>query len=98
MKEILLESFSMFYVDCFQIDFYNAQFQTLQDVDSSVVFENWLRVDVKPFRHSALQAAKKWASMFKNHLLRHVQTRCEGKENNISRGTEIVFFSQIEIF
>ncbi|XP_075250106.1 dynein beta chain, ciliary-like isoform X2 [Convolutriloba macropyga] len=60
-----------------RIDFYNAQFQTLQDVDSSVVFENWLRVDVKPFRHSALQAAKKWASMFKNHLLRHVQTSLE---------------------
>ncbi|XP_053322781.1 dynein axonemal heavy chain 11 [Spea bombifrons] len=55
-----------------QIDLYENLYIHINSLDDSKVFENWFRVDVRPFKTSTLLVLKRWSWMFKEHLLRFV--------------------------
>lgn len=40
-----------------------------------MVFDKWFRLDVRPFKHSLLANTKKWARMYKQHLISQVTDR-----------------------
>ncbi|KAM4689042.1 dynein axonemal heavy chain 11 [Discoglossus pictus] len=55
-----------------QIDVYENLYIQINSSDDTKVFENWFRLDMKPFKMSLLMTIKKWSWMFKEHLLRFV--------------------------
>ncbi|ESO12478.1 hypothetical protein HELRODRAFT_155577 [Helobdella robusta] len=57
-----------------QIDHYEHLYKEVESIDGVVVFENWFRIDARPFKQSLLNTIKKWALMFKQHLVSHVTT------------------------
>jgi hypothetical protein len=58
-----------------QIDTYETIYHEVEEVDGTVTFEKWFRVDVRPFRQALLNIIKKWSLMFKQHLIDHVTNR-----------------------
>ncbi|KAG8443036.1 hypothetical protein GDO86_011741 [Hymenochirus boettgeri] len=55
-----------------QIEIFEKLHTQLSSVDDTKDFENWFRVDLKPFKMSLLNLIKKWSCMFKDHLLQFV--------------------------
>ncbi|KAK4326143.1 hypothetical protein Pmani_003308 [Petrolisthes manimaculis] len=55
-----------------QIDKYESLYVELESIETMVVFDKWFRLDVRPFKHSLLENTKKWARMFKQHLISQV--------------------------
>ncbi|XP_076032504.1 dynein heavy chain at 93AB [Oratosquilla oratoria] len=55
-----------------QIDKYEALHSELEQIDTSVVIDKWLSLDVSPFKHDLLVSTKKWSHMFKLHLINQV--------------------------
>ncbi|KAM8934084.1 dynein axonemal heavy chain 11-like [Pelodytes ibericus] len=55
-----------------QINFYEALFYEVGELENEKTFSGWLRVNVKPFKLSLMNVIKKWSWMFQNHLLNHV--------------------------
>lgn len=62
-------------MQCQQIDTYEAIYHEVEEVDGTVIFEKWFRVDVRPYRQALLNIIKKWSLMFKQHLIDHVTNR-----------------------
>lgn len=58
-----------------QIDKYESLYVELESIETMVVFDKWFRLDVRPFKHSLLENTKKWARMFKQHLISQVIER-----------------------
>ncbi|XP_071535557.1 dynein beta chain, ciliary-like [Panulirus ornatus] len=58
-----------------QIDLYEALYTELEGIETTVVFDKWFRLDVRPFKHSLLENTKKWARMYKQHLISQVTER-----------------------
>jgi len=40
-----------------------------------VLFENWFRVDARPFKQSLVNTIRYWSLMFKQHLIDHITHR-----------------------
>ncbi|XP_063306953.1 dynein axonemal heavy chain 11 [Pelobates fuscus] len=55
-----------------QIDIYENLYIQISSSEDNKVFENWFRVDMRPFKMSLLVIIKKWSWMLKEHLLRFV--------------------------
>ncbi|KAK3590847.1 hypothetical protein CHS0354_024585 [Potamilus streckersoni] len=55
-----------------QIDTYEKIYEAAENIEPVVVFENWFRIDAKPFKQALLNIIKKWSYMFKQHLIDHV--------------------------
>ncbi|XP_069945104.1 dynein beta chain, ciliary-like [Cherax quadricarinatus] len=55
-----------------QIDQYEALYTELEGIETTVVFDKWFRLDVRPFKHSLLENTKKWGRMYKQHLISQV--------------------------
>ena len=64
-----LEQFKM------QVDTYEKLFIEVEQVDSTVIFDVWFRVDSRPFKQALLNTVKRWSYMFKQHLIDHVENR-----------------------
>ena len=47
----------------------------VEGIKGTSVFENWFRVDARPFRQALLNIIKRWSYMFKQHLIDHVTNR-----------------------
>lgn len=58
-----------------KIDAYERLFEEVEALESSTTFENWFRVDSRPFKLALLNTIKKWSLMFKQHLIDHVTNR-----------------------
>lgn len=58
-----------------QIDKYEQLHAELENIDTMMVFDRWLRLDVRPFKHGLLENTKKWAQMYKQHLIAQVTDR-----------------------
>jgi len=58
-----------------QIDTYERLYTEVEQMESCKVFENWFRVDTKPFKQALLNTIRKWGFMFKQHLVDHVNNR-----------------------
>lgn len=55
-----------------QIDFYEDLYKKLETIETEMILEGWLRVDVKPLRQAVLNSVCKWGNLFKQHLYNHV--------------------------
>uniref|UniRef100_T1IU37 Dynein beta chain, ciliary n=1 Tax=Strigamia maritima TaxID=126957 RepID=T1IU37_STRMM len=55
-----------------QIDKYEMLYVELESFVESEVFENWFRLDLRPFKQGLLNTVKRWSNMFKQHLIDHV--------------------------
>ena len=59
----------------FQIDYYEDLYKELEKIEDQKVFDNWLKVDVRPFKQALLNTVCKWGNMFKQHLVAEVNNR-----------------------
>ncbi|XP_008058125.2 dynein heavy chain 9, axonemal-like [Carlito syrichta] len=55
-----------------QIDYYETLYEEVCRLEPIRVFDNWMKIDVRPFKTSLLNIIKKWSLMFKQHLVDHV--------------------------
>ena len=55
-----------------QIDHYEAIYEKGKEIECTIVFNKWLRVDISPFKSALLNCIKRWSYGFKKHLLDHV--------------------------
>ncbi|KAI8492613.1 Dynein heavy chain 9, axonemal, partial [Branchiostoma belcheri] len=55
-----------------QIDTYEKIYDDLTQVAPTRVFDQWFRVDIKPFKQGLLNTVKRWSLLFKQHLIDHV--------------------------
>ncbi|XP_070187600.1 dynein beta chain, ciliary-like isoform X2 [Littorina saxatilis] len=55
-----------------QIDTYEKIYQEAETVEGIQIFDQWFRVDAKPFKQALLNIIKRWSFMFKQHLIDHV--------------------------
>jgi dynein heavy chain, axonemal len=60
---------------CVKINTYERLYVEVESMDGSTVFENWFRVDARPFKQSLLNIIRQWSLMFKEHLISHVVNR-----------------------
>lgn len=55
-----------------QIDKFENLYLEVDEFEQEVVFEKWLRLDMRPFRQALLSLIKKWGLMFKNYMIDQV--------------------------
>ncbi|KAG8139083.1 hypothetical protein E2320_001864 [Naja naja] len=55
-----------------RIDIYENLYIQMSKFEDFRIFEGWLKVDLKPFKHSLLNVIKKWSWMFKEYLVKFV--------------------------
>ncbi|XP_023385619.1 dynein heavy chain 9, axonemal [Pteropus vampyrus] len=55
-----------------QIDSYEKLYEDVCRLEPIKVFDNWMKVDVRPFKASLLNIIKRWSLMFKQHLIDYV--------------------------
>ncbi|XP_062567134.1 dynein beta chain, ciliary-like [Saccostrea cucullata] len=55
-----------------QINTYEKIYEDAEKVEPTMIFENWFRVNSKPFKQALLNTIKRWSFMFKQHLIDHV--------------------------
>ncbi|XP_075248756.1 dynein beta chain, ciliary-like isoform X2 [Convolutriloba macropyga] len=67
-----------------QIDGYEKTYSEIESMSSSMVFDNWLRIDSKPFKQALLNEIKKWSYMLKQHLIDNVTNSLEDLKDFIS--------------
>ncbi|KAM9002992.1 dynein axonemal heavy chain 9 [Sarcophilus harrisii] len=55
-----------------QIDSYEKLYEEVNQLESFKIFDNWMKIDIRPFKMSLLNVIKKWSFMLKQHLIDHV--------------------------
>ncbi|XP_070082664.1 dynein axonemal heavy chain 9 isoform X4 [Equus caballus] len=63
-----------------QIDSYEKLYEEVCRLEPVKVFDNWMKIDVRPFKASLLNIIKKWSLMFKQHLVDYVTNSLEDLE------------------
>lgn len=58
-----------------QIDSYEKLHEDVCKLESTKVFDGWMKIDVRPFKASLLNVIKKWSLTFKQHLVDYVTHR-----------------------
>ncbi|XP_075375292.1 dynein axonemal heavy chain 9-like [Mycteria americana] len=55
-----------------QIDSYEKIYEEVNRIEPISIFQNWMKVDARPFKASLLNVIKRWSLVFKQHLMDHV--------------------------
>ncbi|KAJ7345633.1 hypothetical protein JRQ81_001583, partial [Phrynocephalus forsythii] len=55
-----------------QISLYETLHKEVSEIENQKTFNNWLQIDIKPFKLALMNMIKKWSWMFKEHLLNYV--------------------------
>ncbi|KAG8226803.1 hypothetical protein J437_LFUL002849 [Ladona fulva] len=55
-----------------QIDIFECLYLEVDKIDAVKVFNQWLQIDINPFKQTLLNTVRKWGNMFKMHLVEHV--------------------------
>ncbi|XP_013068368.2 dynein beta chain, ciliary [Biomphalaria glabrata] len=55
-----------------QIDTYEKIYEDVVRIEDTQLFEQWFRIDAKPFKLNLINIIKRWSFMFKQHLIDHV--------------------------
>ncbi|RXG53356.1 hypothetical protein Avbf_01555 [Armadillidium vulgare] len=58
-----------------KIDSFENLYSKLEEVEEQRVFDQWLKVDICPFKHDLLVKCKKWSYIFKKFLIDKVIDR-----------------------
>lgn len=65
-------------INCYfvlQIGIYENLYIQINKFEDGKIFENWFKIDIKPFKITLLNTIKKWSWMFKEHLIHYVTDR-----------------------
>jgi hypothetical protein len=54
---------------------YERLYKDVEAVEGSTMFENWFRIDARPFKQALLNIIRHWSLMFKQHLIDHITNR-----------------------
>ena len=57
-----------------EIDSYEDLYQQVSKFSDTERFDSWFKVSIRPFKQALLNIVKKWSFMFKEHLIRHVES------------------------
>ncbi|CAG9831722.1 unnamed protein product [Diabrotica balteata] len=57
-----------------QIDNFENLSNQVETIKEAEIFNNWFKVDVRPFKQALLNTIRKWGNMFKDHLVTTVTT------------------------
>lgn len=60
-----------------QIDEWQNMYKQMDQIESSHMFRNWLRLDLQRFKHAVLNECCKWGYMLKQHLVEHLTNTLE---------------------
>eukprot|EP00058_Branchiostoma_floridae_P013849 XP_002599337.1 hypothetical protein BRAFLDRAFT_275161 [Branchiostoma floridae] len=71
-----------------QIDTYEKIYDDLTQVAPMRVFDQWFRVDIKPFKQGLLNTVKRWSLLFKQHLIDHVTNSLQELQDFIKVSNE----------
>ncbi|XP_072501166.1 dynein axonemal heavy chain 9 [Notamacropus eugenii] len=55
-----------------QIDSYEKIYEEVNQLEPFKIFDNWMKIDIRPFKMSLLNVIKRWSLMLKQHLIDHV--------------------------
>uniref|UniRef100_A0A4X2LFE0 Dynein axonemal heavy chain 17 n=1 Tax=Vombatus ursinus TaxID=29139 RepID=A0A4X2LFE0_VOMUR len=55
-----------------QIDSYEKIYEEVNHLEPFKIFDNWMKIDIRPFKMSLLNVIKRWSFMLKQHLIDHV--------------------------
>ena len=71
-----------------QIDYYEGLHEQLKSIEHVKVFQQWFRVDSRPFRLALLTCVKRWGYAFKKHLMDHVVNSLKELNDFIEKADE----------
>lgn len=57
---------------------YDKVFEDVEKLEDAHIFDNWMRVDMKPFKTALLTAIRQWSDKFKQYLVDHVTNTLNG--------------------
>ncbi|KAM5274465.1 dynein axonemal heavy chain 9 isoform 2-T2 [Ctenodactylus gundi] len=63
-----------------QIDSYEKLYEEVCRLESTKVFDGWMKIDMRPFKISLLNIIKRWSLMFKQHLVNYVTNSLDDLE------------------
>ncbi|PSN32950.1 Dynein beta chain [Blattella germanica] len=67
-----------------QIDHYVDLYKYFEEkIEDEKVFDNWMKVDIRPFKQALLNTVCKWSNMFKQHLVDQVNNSLQELEDFI---------------
>ncbi|KAM3184981.1 hypothetical protein ACTXT7_007293 [Hymenolepis weldensis] len=72
---------------------YERVFEEVEKLEDTHVFDNWMRVDLKPFKIALLTEIRQWSDKFKNFLVDHVTDTLNGLSTFIHDSNNDLSFS-----
>ncbi len=57
---------------------YDKVFEDVEKLEDAHIFDNWMRVDLKPFKTALLTEIRQWSDKFKQYLVDHVTNTLNG--------------------
>ena len=83
-----------------EIDSYEDLYQQVSKLNDIEKFESWFKISIRPFKQALLNIIKKWSYMFKEHLIRHVESSLSDLEefiistdDGLKEGVLLLFFA-----
>ncbi|PAA56702.1 hypothetical protein BOX15_Mlig034196g2 [Macrostomum lignano] len=73
-----------------QIDRFEEIYNEVAETEPHVVFDGWLRLDVRPFKQALLNTVRKWSHLLKDHLVNHVINSLSDLDSFIQETKEIL--------
>ncbi|KAG5897820.1 hypothetical protein JTB14_011820 [Gonioctena quinquepunctata] len=58
-----------------QIDNFESLSTEVEKIREAEIFDNWFKVDIRPFKQALLNTIRKWGNMFKQHLVNIVTSK-----------------------
>ncbi|XP_056673432.1 dynein axonemal heavy chain 9 isoform X2 [Monodelphis domestica] len=55
-----------------QIDSYEKIYEEVNQLEPFRIFDNWMKIDIRPFKMTLLNVIKRWSFMLKQYLIDHV--------------------------
>ena len=60
-----------------ELDRFLELYNECQAIDDEYVFNKWLKINLRPFKQNILNIICKWSNVLKQHLVDHVNKRCQ---------------------
>lgn len=71
---------------------YDKVFEDVEKLEDAHIFDNWMRVDLKPFKVALLTEIRQWSDKFKQFLVDHVTNTLGGLSSFIHDSNEDLSF------
>lgn len=72
---------------------YDKVFEEVERLEDAHIFDNWMRVDMKPFKMALLTEIRQWSDKFKQFLVDHVSATLAGLSSFIHESNVDLLFT-----